>query len=437
MRRGHVVLAAVLFAGGGAPAARAADDASLAQAVAAAVDAPTAKARAAAAVALAARADASLEDWLSALPKFLPTVTYGVGEGEEEVAAPDGTKQKTPWYVPKSVERGKPAPLMLALHGTEMDGRDERERWRATADAIGMVVVAPTAVVRDEGYGFTAAERAAALSALRWARRRFDVDENRIFVSGVSRGGHMTWDLGSRNPGTFAALVPIIGAPRLALQHGQNNLRFVENLSTTPIRDLQGALDDARAVSNVRLAFTRLEAAGATDAKLLEFSTRGHDFDFSAVDWAAFFRSARRDPRPERVVRRASNAAESRAWWLEVLETTPGAVSDEVAPKQPVGWDKMSEESKRAYVQAEVDRLTARLEVTRTGPGAFKATSAGVKRFRVLLDRSMFEPGKPVTVVWNGRTITRAVTPSKQVLLADFVERFDRTFLPIAEFVVY
>ena len=42
-------------------------------------------------------------------------------------------------------------------------------------------------------------------------------------------------------------------------------------------------------------------------------------------------------------------------------------------------------------------------------------------------------PGDPVEVSWNGRTVRRRPRPSRLVLLTEFAERFDRTFLPIAE----
>jgi hypothetical protein len=37
-------------------------------------------------------------------------------------------------------------------------------------------------------------------------------------------------------------------------------------------------------------------------------------------------------------------------------------------------------------------------------------------------------------VTWNGRTRQRKLKASKRVLLQDFAERFDRTFLPVAKF---
>ena len=96
----------------------------------------------------------------------------------------------------------------------------------------------------------------------------------------------------------------------------------------------------------------------------------------------------------------------------------------------------MSEEARRKFVVAEVERKTARLEVTRRAPGQFLAEGTGVRKFRLLLAEGEFDPKKPAAISWNGSTITRAATPSKAVLLADFVERFDRTRLPVVEIAV-
>ena len=76
---------------------------------------------------------------------------------------------------------------------------------------------------------------------------------------------------------------------------------------------------------------------------------------------------------------------------------------------------------------------TARLEVERDGAGGFVAKGKYVRKFRLLLDASMFETGKDVRIVFNGTEYRRKPRPSATVLLTEFVERFDRTFLPVAE----
>jgi hypothetical protein len=44
----------------------------------------------------------------------------------------------------------------------------------------------------------------------------------------------------------------------------------------------------------------------------------------------------------------------------------------------------------------------------------------------------MFDPAKPVQVLFGGKLVEKKVKPDARILLEEFVERLDRTFLPIA-----
>jgi hypothetical protein len=57
-------------------------------------------------------------------------------------------------------------------------------------------------------------------------------------------------------------------------------------------------------------------------------------------------------------------------------------------------------------------------------------------RLRLLLPAESLGPGRSVNVVWNARPVTKPAVPSTRVLLREFVERFDRTFLPVVEVTV-
>jgi len=434
--RGALLAAAAVAIAPAAGAGDSADRGRLLRDLAAAVDLPTAAARAAAADALAARADVTLDAWIDAMGAFTPPgapPAPGAGSESVELTVLDAKETTTiATAVPASRPAAGPGGLLLAFHGQGGAGVEMASAWTAATEASGLVVVAPTEAGPNDGYHFSSRERAAALAALRWARRRFDVDENRIFVTGWSRGGHLAWDLALRHPELFAAVIPVVGAPRVTNQRAENNLRYLENLLDTTVRDLQGSKDDPRALWNVRYAFERLAAWKARDARLIEFSDRGHDADLAAVDWTAFFAATRRDPHPARVIRRAATPGEGRAAWAEIL-ATDATVAEAVAPPQPPGWATMGEDAQRRFIEAAVEKKTARLEVKRSAPNQFDASSAGVARWRLLLGREDADVTKPLTVRWNGRSVTRTLAPSKAVLLREFVERFDRTFLPVAE----
>jgi len=425
----------------------------LARALADATDYPDAATRKSVASELSKRNDVKLDDWLRAAklaamlppksaaeapapgaePRTKPSPEHGTHLWPVELLV-DGKKEKTDItvYVPFNLDASKPAPLLLACHWTSGKGSEIEPMWRATADKLGMIVLAPSEMGKNDGYGWTERERQSTLQALRWARRWYDVDENRICATGVSRGGHLVWDLALRRPDLFAAVAPMIGSPRFQLQAGQNNLRLLDNILGLSIRDLQGAQDDPLMVAILRQVFDQLAKKGATDAKLLEFADKGHDYDFGAVDWVEYFGAARRASDPERVVRAAARVDEARAFWAEITELGK-EVAENVTPKVAASvWNGLDEKGKRKLLETEVEKRTARLEVKRTGPGKFAATGLRVTRFRLLLAADQFDPAQPVQVLFNGKLVSKKVVPDAKVLLQDFVERFDRTFLPVA-----
>ena len=86
-----------------------------------------------------------------------------------------------------------------------------------------------------------------------------------------------------------------------------------------------------------------------------------------------------------------------------------------------------------------LDRLaehSARLVVQDQGQGRFVAESKLVKSFELLLPAPRVGKDGAVEVRWQNRTIHKKTTPDAAVLLGDFAERFDRTFLPVARVAV-
>ncbi len=401
---------------------------------------PTPDERRIAAKALSKRPGVNVETVLAALrvpPRRLPAEP---GAHVERITISLGTTSSSSTrvttrvhtYVPTSYEPAAAAPLIFALHGTGGSGAMPLASWRGVAEELGAIVVAPDDAGENAGYTFSPRERAVGLAALRWARRRFHVDPNRIHVTGVSRGGHMSWDLALRHPNLFASVAPMIGGPRLNFAKGQNNTRFVENVAHLPIRDLQGSKDDARLLANLHMVFERLSELKAPDAELIEFPERGHDFDLSAVDWPLFFGEARRDPTPERVVILGDDAG-YRAHWAEITKVGRGITPNFRPRVDPAKWNALPEAEKRLFVAQQIEEKTARLAVRRTGVGTFEAKSRAVTSFRLLLRAEDFDPAESVAVRWNNKVVKRRVRPSALVLLTEFAERLDRSFLPVAE----
>jgi dienelactone hydrolase len=408
---------------------------SLAEQLAEIVDQPTTDGRRAKAAELAGHRELALENLLPALKSFGAFEKLDPGIHRETVALRVGDRTEETElfvFVPRTYDPAKPAPLMLSFHGTGGSGQGMHSLWQKTAEELGMLVLSPSEAGENNGYHFSDRERTAALAALRWMRRRFNVDEDRVFASGISRGGHLTWDLGLRFPDRFAALAPMIGSPRITLTAGQNNLRYMENAAQLPIRDLQGSKDDEGLVFSVRLAFEKLARLGAKDAKLIEFPERGHDFDFSAVNWSEFLGAARRDPRPDGVVRLSANKDEVRAHWLEALAFDK-SVDENFMPKISMSdWAALDEANRRKRIVEEAEQRTGRVEAWMRAPGSFEVTARGVTKVRLYLTPEMLDASGGVKVRFGGKVLERKAKLDKKVLLAEFAERFDRSFLPVA-----
>lgn len=412
----------------------------------AAVDLPTARERRAAARALAKEDLAPVAEWLAVCRAFTPLPNEGAEEGgvhtltiplhEVDGAATQG---EVVLYVPRAYARGTPSPLLLAMHGTGGAGAHMLGLWRGLCEAEGVLLLCPTEPGPNEGFAATDAERHAVLGALRWARRHFNVDEDAVFLTGFSRGGHLTWDLGLRHPDRWAALAPMVGGPRFELARGAANMRYLENALHVPLWDLQGALDQEGLVWSVHEAFRRLRALDAPRARLFEFPELGHSVDMHAADWHAFF-AFRRAPIPRALTRRYAREGEGRSAWLECITATKDVREVFQPTLKAIEAAALDDDGKRQFlIDAALER-TGRVEALYEGPGRFRVMAEQVSKVRLLLAEEQLGEGPAsqrgaaqVNVQIGSRTRKLRARLDTGVLLEEFVERFDRSFLPVAE----
>ena len=95
----------------------------------------------------------------------------------------------------------------------------------------------------------------------------YDVDRDRVYLTGISMGGFGTWMLAARRPECFAAAVPICGG---------GDPDWAERLKEIPIRAFHGANDDVVPVEfSVRMV-DAVRAAGG-DVELTIYPDAGHD----------------------------------------------------------------------------------------------------------------------------------------------------------------
>lgn len=406
-------------------------------ALAKAVDLATPEARREAARELARSGELDLEGWLERCRAFSPLprsedARSGSRTIELEVLGQrEGTEVHL--HVPRAYDHETPAPLLVALHGAGGSGVLPLRNWRAVADGAGAILLCPTEAGRNQGFTGEPRERAAVLAAIRWARRRFNVDENRIWLTGYSRGGTLAWDIALRSPGVFAGVVPMAGAPRVGPEVRGNNMRFLANLSGVRVHALAGSRDHPLLVWSMEHAREALAGAGIDGVEIEVIEGAGHSFDgFAQRNWSEWFAGAVRDPWANELTLRAAHVdAASRSWAR--ITSLGRDVSDHFEPSIRVRRGQQpTQEEIRAEVIAQVDERTATLHATRDAEGTIRLRLDGARKGELLVRRDWIDEEGRLRVRAGNRSRRRRVEPSVEVLLEEFVESFDRTFLPVA-----
>lgn len=146
-----------------------------------------------------------------------------IGETDTEVVA----------YLPPSAQERDRVPLMVFLHGANRTVDAFVERFRPFADAHGVMLLLPFAVVGtwDAIRYYFGPDVAAIDEALRWTFARVPVDPARILLSGFSDGATYTLGLGRANGDLFSRLVafspgfliPVdaVKRPPILISHGR------------------------------------------------------------------------------------------------------------------------------------------------------------------------------------------------------------------------
>jgi predicted esterase len=126
----------------------------------------------------------------------------------------DNTLQPYQMFVPSSYDKSKSFPLIIALHGM---GGDENSYFAAygqgafktEAEKHGYIVACPKGRKPTSMYVGDAEKDV--MDVLAEVQRAYNIDPDRIYLTGHSMGGFGTWSVAMNHPEVFAALAPISG----------------------------------------------------------------------------------------------------------------------------------------------------------------------------------------------------------------------------------
>lgn len=167
-------------------------------------------------------------------------------------------------------QKGQKWPLMMFLHGAGERGSDLNKVKKHGPPKIveerkdfPFVVVSPQCPSGD----WWTEKVEVLINLLDDIVERYDVDTERIYLTGLSMGGYGTWSLVSVHPERFAAIAPICGGGK----------RFMAmKLKDVPVWAFHGAKDNVVPLKESEEMVEAIKRRGG-DAKLTVYPEAGHD----------------------------------------------------------------------------------------------------------------------------------------------------------------
>lgn len=158
-------------------------------------------------------------------------------------------------FLPKSYSaKGPGVPLILFLHGSGERGADleKVKAWGPPANAendpdFPFMVVSPQLADGEAWHAL------ALKGLLDQVMAIYNVDRQRVYLTGLSLGGYGAWDLASRYPHYFAAVAPICGG---------GITRAVPSMREVPTWVFHGKKDEAVPEEESARMVAALKAAG-------------------------------------------------------------------------------------------------------------------------------------------------------------------------------
>lgn len=181
-------------------------------------------------------------------------------------------------FVPSSYTPGKPAPLIVNLHGLNITPLMQMLFDGTTdfAEKYGFLVVAPMGYSLSGWWGARPGRPSElseldAIAVLKLIRERYTVDSDRIYLMGHSMGGAGTYHLGAKYHDIWAGIAPISGAGGIADAAAAERHRSFATLL------MHGEKDSIVSANGSRRAAMLLQGAGAQHL-YLEFPGKDHEF---------------------------------------------------------------------------------------------------------------------------------------------------------------
>jgi len=176
-------------------------------------------------------------------------------------------------YVPEYYTRDRAWPLVMALHGGSGNGRGFLWSWLRDTRSHGAILVAPTAVGNTWALLGDDIDTPNLFRILDSVRSRWNVDGQKMLLTGMSDGGTFCYVSGLESASPFTHLAPVSATFHSLMAE----MADADRLRGLPIHLVHGRLDWMFPVQVARQTHRLLSAAGA-DVTYREIDDLSHTY---------------------------------------------------------------------------------------------------------------------------------------------------------------
>jgi dienelactone hydrolase len=305
-------------------------------------------------------------------------------------------------YIPDDYRGDEPFPLIIYLAGNSGPAIEGVQLASNAFERTGYIVIYPN----SWGGWWRSATETMVDSLLKEVTRKYTIDPDRVYISGLSNGGTGTLDYASLWPQRFSAAVVAMGAGLFGFTEPGGDRPFASNVAHLPMLFLHGKLDQVIPFSATTKTVDSLRAQHA-DVAMTLFPQREHEIVPGTGDDGAtvnFFEHHVGRTIPKKIDFAVATTAHARSYWVEILEKEEIPGSDANLPdaiRARLGT------LVRSGVRASIDERNT-----------IKLDAQHVRRVRLLLRPDLFAQPGNVKIVLNGKTMFEGPLPTDCALYA-------------------
>ena len=218
-------------------------------------------------------------------------------------------------------------PILVALH-TQGSGRQvieiEASKWATNLGQRRDPVLLVPDFGSRRGAPRSHADDQKILGAIRGLLLRYQIDPDRVYLTGMSMGGAKSWYLASTYPGKWAAVAPRGHGPAWVVQRGSRvSFPLRTNLERVPLYAMLGQFEGLNSVYTHRIMRELREKKAP--ATFHSFAYVGHSELSWHLPWALRWAlQQRRDPHPAQVRHVAYHDWTGGQAWLSIKDVRRG-----------------------------------------------------------------------------------------------------------------